>query len=136
MAGQLVRHKLKNPDVSGGIALKPVGNSSVTRLTYSQAIAARFSWGGLHLPNYVCLVMIMIAAAAISISTAVRAREDARNAQLSFQQTSERVAQMRADNERIRARIKQLRDDPRAAEQAAREQLNYLRANEVAVKLK
>lgn len=116
--------------------MKPVGNSSVNRLTYSQAIAARFSWGGLHLPNYVCLVMIMIAAAAISISTAVRSREEARNAQHSLQQTSERVAQMRADNERIRARIKQLRDDPRAAEQAAREQLNYLRANEVAVKLK
>ena len=116
--------------------MKPVGNSSITRVSYSDAAVQRFSWRGLYLPNYVWLVMIMIAALAISVSTALRAREQARNAQVSYAQTADRVAQMRAENERIRQRIKQLREDPRATEIAAREQLNYLRPNEVAVKLK
>ncbi|MEP7270180.1 MAG: septum formation initiator family protein [Acidobacteriota bacterium] len=120
----------------GGVALKPVGNSSVTRVNYSEAVAARITWRGLYIPNYVWLAMVMVAALAISASTALRSREQARNAEISYQQTAERVKQLQFDNQRIRERIKQLRDDPRAAEQAAREQLNYLRPNEVAVKLK
>ncbi len=116
--------------------MKPVGNSSVTRVNYAQAVAARTTWRGLYIPNYVWLVMIMVAAVAISVSTAIRSREQARNAEISYQQTAERVKQLQLDNQRIRERIKQLRDDPRAAEQAAREQLHYLRPNEVAVKLK
>jgi cell division protein FtsB len=116
--------------------LKPVGNSSVTRVNYSDAVVQRFTWRGLYIPNYVWLVMIMIAALAISVSTAIRAREQARNAQMSYNQTAERVSLMQAENQRIRERIKQLREDPRAAELAARDQLNYLRPNEVAVKLK
>lgn len=116
--------------------MKPVGNSSVTRVSYSEAVAARITWRGLYIPNYIWLVMIMIAALAISVSTAIRSREQARNAQVSYDQTAERVKKMRLENQRIRERIKQLREDPRAAEQAAREQLNYLRPNEVAVKLK
>lgn len=116
--------------------MKPVGNSSVTRVNYSQAVAARITWRGLYIPNYVWLVMVMVAALAISVSTAVRSREQARSAQVSYEQTAERVKQMQLENQRIRDRIKQLREDPRAAELAAREQLNYLRPNEVAVKLK
>jgi len=116
--------------------LKPVSNSTVTRVNYSEAVAQRFSWRGLYIPNYVWLVMIMVAALAISVSTAIRSREQARNAQLSYNQTAERVSQMQVENKRIRERIKQLREDPRAGELAAREQLNYLRPNEVAVKLK
>jgi cell division protein FtsB len=116
--------------------LKPVGNSSVTRVNYSQAVATRISWRGFYIPNYVWLVMIVVAATAISASTAIRAREQARNAQISYQQTAERAKQMQIDNARIRERTKQLREDPRANEQAAREQLHYLRPNEVAVKLR
>ena len=116
--------------------MKPVGNSSVTRVNYSDAVVQRFTWRGLYIPNYVWLVMIMVAALAISVSTAIRAREQALNAQISYDQTAERVKQMQVANARIRERIKQLREDPRAAEIAAREQLNYLRPNEVAVKLK
>ena len=116
--------------------MKPVGNSTVTRVNYSEAVAQRFNWRGLYIPNYVWLVMVMVAALAISVSTAIRSREQARNAQLSYDQTAERVNQMQLANQRIRERIKQLREDPRAAELAARDQLNYLRPNEVAVKLK
>jgi cell division protein FtsB len=116
--------------------LKPVGNSSVTRVNYSEAVVQRITWRGLYIPNSVWLVMIMVAALAISVSTALRSREQARNAQISYEQTADRVVQMQAENQRIRDRIKQLREDPRAAELAARDQLNYLRPNEVAVKLK
>jgi len=116
--------------------LKPVGNSSVTRVNYSQAVATRITWRGFYIPNYVWLVMIVVAAAAISASSAIRAREQARSAQASYQQTAERAKQMQVDNARIRERTKQLREDPRATEQAAREQLHYLRPNEVAVKLR
>lgn len=123
-------------EVLGGVALKPVSNSSVTRVNYSEAVVQRFTWRGLYIPNSVWLVMIVVAALAISVSTAIRAREQARSAQISFDQTSERVKLMQVENQRIRERIKQLREDPRAAELAARDQLNYLRPNEVAVKLK
>ncbi len=116
--------------------MKPVVNSSVTRVNYSEAVAARITWRGLYIPNYAWLVMIMVAALAISVSTAISSREQARNAQLSNAQTAERVRQVQVENQRIRERIKQLREDPRAVEQAAREQLHYLGPNEVAVRLK
>lgn len=116
--------------------MKPVGNSSVTRINYAQAVAARTIWRGLYIPNYMWLMMIVVAAVAISISTAVRSREQARNAQISYQQTAERVKLMQIENARVRERIKQMREDPRVGELAAREQLHYLRPNEVAVKLK
>lgn len=116
--------------------MKPASNSSVSRFEYLEAAAIRVSPGRLNVPGYVWLAMIVIAALAISISTAVRSREQARNAQASFQQTSERIRLIQAENEQIRARVRQLRDDPRANEQVAREQLHYLSQNEVAVKVK
>lgn len=116
--------------------MKPASNSSVSRLSYVEAAAIRISPGGLNIPGYVWLAMIVIAALAISISTAMRAREQARNAQASYQQTAERIRLMQAENERIRGHIKQLREDPRATEQAAREQLHYVAQNEVAVKVR
>lgn len=80
--------------------------------------------------------MVIIAALAISVATALSAREQARTAQASFQQTAARVKQLQMENEQIRARVKQLRENPRATEQAVREQLNYLGQNEVAVKVR
>ncbi|MCW5968837.1 MAG: septum formation initiator family protein [Blastocatellales bacterium] len=116
--------------------MKPVGNSSVTRVTYTQAAAARISWGGLYIPSYVWLLMIIAAAAALSITTAMRAREQAQQAQASYAQTAERVRAVQAENEAIRARIKRLQSDPRVQREEARTHLNYLGANEVPVKLR
>lgn len=116
--------------------MKPASNSSVSRLSYVEAAAIRISPGGLNIPGYVWLAMIVIAALAISISTAVRAREQARNAQASYQQTAERIKLMQGENEQIRTYIKQLKEDPRATAQAAREQLHYVAPNEVAVKVR
>lgn len=116
--------------------MKPASNSSVSRLSYVEAAALRISPSGLSIPGYVWMAMIVIAALAISISTAMRAREQARNAQASYQQTAERMRLMQAENEQIRTHIKQLKDDPRATELAAREQLHYVAQNEVAVKVR
>ena len=116
--------------------MKPASNSSVSRLSYVEAAAIRISPGGLNIPGYVWLAMIVISALAISVSTAMRAREQARNAQASYQQTSDRIRLVQSENEQLRARVKQLRDDPRATEQAARERLHYVAHNEVAVKVR
>ena len=116
--------------------MKPASNSSISRLNYVEAAAIRISPGLLNIPTYVWLAMIVIAALAISISTAMRAREQARNAQASYQQTAERISLIQAENEQIRARVKQLREDPRAIDQAAREKLHYVAPNEVPVKVR
>lgn len=116
--------------------MKPFGNSSITRVTYAQAAATRINWRGLYVPSYVWLAMIVVAAVALSISTAMRAREQARQAQASYTQTAERVRQAQAENEAIRERIKRLQSDPRAQREEARMQMQYLGANEIAVKLR
>ena len=116
--------------------MKLVGTSSVTRVNETQAATTRVAWGKLYIPTYVWLVMIVAAAIALSVATAVRAREQARQAQASYQQTAERVMQAQAENDAIRERIKRLQSDPRTQQEEARKQLNQLGPNEIAVKLK
>ncbi len=111
-------------------------NSSFSRVDYLEAAATRVTARGVSVPGHVWLAMIVIAALAISISTAMRAREQARSSQASYTQTAARVKQLQLENEQIRARVKQLRENPRATEQAAREQLHYVGQNEIAVKLR
>ena len=116
--------------------MKPASNSSFPRVDYLEAAATRVTARGLSVPGPVWLAMVIIAALAISVSTALRAREHAQTAQASYQQTAARVKQLQIENEQIRARVKQLRENPRANEQAVREQLKYVGQNEVAVKVR
>ncbi len=116
--------------------MKPASNSSFPRVDYLEAAATRVTARGLSVPGPVWLAMVIIAALAISVSTALRAREHAQTAQASYQQTAARVKQLQIENEQIRARVKQLRENPSANEQAVREQLKYVGQNEVAVKVR
>jgi cell division protein FtsB len=113
--------------------LKPVVNSSLPKITYTQVSTARAAWWALKIPNYVWLAMIMAAAAALSLSTLAREREEVRRAQAAFTQAQGRVAQVQTANQRLKTEVKNLKNDPRAAERAAQERLNYVRPNEIVV---
>ncbi len=77
--------------------------------------------------------MIMTAAAALSLSTMAREREEVRLAHTAVAQTQGQVIQAQTVNQQIKVEIKNLKDDPHAVERAAQERLNYLRSNEIVV---
>lgn len=112
--------------------MKQVVNSSLTKLNYDQVATAHAAWA-LKIPNYVWLAMILVAAAALSLTTVAREREEVRSARAAYAQTQERARQAQAQTERLRIEIKNLKENPRAAERVAQEQLNYVRPNEIII---
>lgn len=114
--------------------MKPVGYTYVSRAIEPQRVETREA--GWRLPSYALIVMIVVTAVALSAATAIRAREQARQAEASYLQTAERVQQARTENARLREQIERFRSQPRAAEQVAREHQPYVRPNEIVVKVR
>ena len=113
--------------------MKPVVNSSFTKYAYEQAVPARAAWQSLRIPNYVWLAMLMTAAGALSLGTLARERQEMRQATAAYVQTQGLVKGAEAQNLRLKAEVKGLREDSRAAERVAQERLNYVRSNEIVV---
>lgn len=113
--------------------MKPAVNSSLTKFNYGQVATVRAAWWALKIPNFVWLAMIITAAAALSLNTIAREREEVHRAQSTFAQAEGQVTQAQTANQRLKVEIKKLKDDPRAVERAAQERLNYLRSNEIVV---
>jgi len=116
--------------------LKPVINSSFTKVDYNQIATARPAWWALKVPNFVWLAMIMMATAALSFSTLTREKAEARSAQTAYSQTQGRAQQTQAENERLTSEIKRLKGNSRASRQAVRDRLNYVRPNEIIVSIR
>ena len=88
-----------------------------------------------HVPNYVWLTMIIMAALALSIASFLRAQEMEREAKLAHALVETRVEDARILNAQLKKQNQQLKQNPRVAERAAQEQLRVLRRNEVVVAL-
>jgi cell division protein FtsB len=88
-----------------------------------------------HVPNYVWLTMIILAALALSVTSYLRAQEMEREAKLAHAFVETRVEDARALNAQLKKQNQQLKQNPRVAERAAQEQLRVLRRNEVVVAL-
>lgn len=80
--------------------------------------------------------MIILAISALSYSAYTKSREQEREAQTSYNQTSTRVEDARIANREIKGQTQRIRQNPQAAAQAAQEKLRLVRRNEVVVSLR
>jgi cell division protein FtsB len=93
-------------------------------------------WWIPKIPNYVWLAMIILAVSALSYSAYDKAREQEREAQASYHQTSTRVENARSVNRQIKEQTRRIRQNPRTAAQAAQDKLRLVRPNEIVVSLR
>jgi hypothetical protein len=77
--------------------------------------------------------MIILTVSALSISTIVRSQEQEREAKTSYSYIKTRVENATGVNRQIRDQTARIKNDPRAAAQAAQDQLHLVRSNEVVV---
>ncbi len=90
-------------------------------------------WWIPKIPNHVWLAMIILTISALSYSAYDRAREQEREAQSSYNQTSTRVEDVRSANRQIKEQTQRIKQNPRAATHAAQGQLRLVRRNEIVV---
>lgn len=111
--------------------MKPVVNSFSTKAQLNPAIGVRGLWQALSLPSYVWLGMIILAMAALSVTTLVRGREAARMAEASYTARQQQLQAVQATNASLRADVNDLKRNPAAVERETRKRLNYVAKNEV-----
>lgn len=97
------------------------------------AIGARALWQAVQLPNYVWLGMVILAMAALSVTTLVRGREAARTAQVSYAARQQQLQAAESVNAQLRQEVGALKQNPNAIEREARRRLNYVAANEIVI---
>ncbi len=85
------------------------------------------------MPNFVWLAMIILTVSALSYAAYDNAREQEREAEDSYNQTSTRVENARSANKQIKEQTQRIRQNPRTAAQTAQGQLRLLRRNEIVV---
>jgi cell division protein FtsB len=85
------------------------------------------------IPSYVWLAMILLAASLLGVTTMARARGQWQKAQSAHQATASRLQQAKTANAELKARTNLLRQNSRAAAQAAQEQLHHVRPNEIVI---
>ncbi len=77
--------------------------------------------------------MIILTVSALSISTMVRSQEQESEAKASYSYVKIRVENAKRVNRQIKDQTAQIKNNPRAAAQAAQDQLRLVRPNEVVV---
>jgi cell division protein FtsB len=117
--------------------LKLVANSYSAKIAYGQVTATREvsrAWlQALRMPNWVWLAMIFLAASALALTTIARGRTQLRVATASSVQTEQRLAQTQTVNEKLKGKIRSVKNDSRAIQSLAQDRLNSVRANEIVV---
>ena len=117
--------------------MKLVANSYSAKISYGQVTATRetsLAWlQTLRMPNWVWLAMIFLAASALALTTIARERTQLHSARTLHAQTEQRLAQAQAANEKLKGKIRTVKNDSRAVEKIAQERLNSVRANEIVV---
>lgn len=87
----------------------------------------------LRLPNWVWLVMVFIAMAALSLANIARSHAELREARSAQTVTAQQLRQVQSVNAGIRTELGGLKNDLRQSERAAQQRLNYVRPNEIVV---
>jgi cell division protein FtsB len=113
--------------------LKPVVNSFSTKAQINPALGVRALWQALSLPSYVWLGMVILAMAALSVTTLVRGREAARLAEASLAARQQQLQAVQATNASLRSDVNDLKRNPAAVAREARKRLNYVAKNEVVI---
>jgi cell division protein FtsB len=109
------------------------GADTWTKAPETAAVGARALVRVLRLPSCVWLGMVILAMAALSVTSLVRGREAARTAQASLEMRRQQFEAVRAANVRLRSDVQNLKHNPQAAEREARQKLNYVAANEIVI---
>jgi cell division protein FtsB len=104
--------------------------------THAPALGERIAAFAPTIPNYVWLAMLLLAATLLALSTLVRAGGQAAQARNAHADTQSRLIQAQTANSELKNQTRQLRQNPRAAAQAAQAQLHYVKRNEIVVGLR
>ena len=88
--------------------------------------------GGL-VPSWVIFFTILLATFALCVTVTMRTHAELRTASQQYQEINSAVEMLRNSNAALAVEVKRLRDDPRAIESVAREQLKMARVNEIIV---
>ena len=120
--------------------MKRVVNSyaakSVAAVSYAPEVVSRVFWWIPRIPNYAWLMMLILTASALSVSTLMNSWDQEREALSNYSYTQTRVESARGINQKIRQQTEQLKPNPRASELAAQERLRLVRHNEIVVAVK
>lgn len=115
--------------------MKQVVNSYSASLTFTPAPALGERVAALvtPIPDYVWLLMILLAAMLLGISTTLRASGQLATARNNFAVTDSRLTRAQAANLEIKDQTDLTRTNSRAAAKAAQEQLHYVKPNEIVI---
>lgn len=116
--------------------MKQVVNLYSAKIAYGQGAVRETSrsWiQALRMPNWVWLMMIFVAGSALALTTIARERTQLREAQAAQAQTKQVLVQTQEKNKQIKAKTDRVRNSRQALENAAQDQLNYVRPGEIVV---
>lgn len=88
--------------------------------------------GGI-IPSWVIFTTIILATFALCASVTMRTRAEMNSASQQYEKMVSEVDTLRNSNSALEMEVRDLSDDPRAIESAARTRLNMVRANEIIV---
>ena len=115
--------------------MKSAVNSYSAKATFSHApaVGARVRELVPTIPNHVWLAMVLLTALLLAFSSLARARGQVRQAQVNLNATQSRLQQEQDANAALKVQTNRVKTNRSAAEQIGREQLHYLRPNEIVV---
>ncbi len=111
-------------------------DSSSTKLYSAQLVVPRAAFETLRIPTYVWVVTALLALALLVVAAVYREREGLRRVQASYQFTQQKVEASQLNNEMLRREVQALQQDKEVIARQAQEKLNYIRPNEVIVRLR
>lgn len=111
-------------------------DSSSTKLYSAQLVVPRAAFETLRIPNYVWVVTALLALVLLAVAAVYREREGLRRAQTSYQFTQQKVEATQLNNELLRRELQALQHDKAVIARETQEKLNYVRPNEVIVRLR
>jgi len=116
--------------------LKQSLESSSTKFYPSQLVVPNQSLESLRIPTYVWVVTVLLALALLAGSALYRERDGLRQARTSYQYTEQKLQAAQLNNDLIRHDIQALKQDKGVMARAAQAKLNYVRPNEVVVRVR
>jgi cell division protein FtsB len=116
--------------------LKQGFDSSSTKLYSAQLVVPRAAFETLRIPTYVWVVTTLLALVLLVVAAMYREREGLRRAQASHQFTQQKVEASQLNNEMLRRDVQDLQRDKDLIARQAQEKLNYVRPNEVIIRVR
>lgn len=116
--------------------MKPSFDSSSTKLYPSQLVVPHASLKAIRIPTYVWVVMTILALTLLAVAAIYRERDGLRQARNAYQFTQQKWESTQFNNNVLRHSIHSLQPGKEVATRTAQAKLNYVRPNEVVVKVR